>query len=120
MTIQIDQSLFAPSGVSPVEGSVGWISDQLLSGVAVTLCVLAVAFVGLLMLTGRVPVRRGFGVALGCFVLLGAPVIASGLMERVSVGDSAVAVAPEYSGPDPRRDLERKEPDPYGGASLRR
>jgi hypothetical protein len=79
-----------------------------------------VAFVGFLMLSGRVPVRMGFNVVLGCIVLLGAPVIAAGLMERASGGDKVVVEAPDYSGPDPRRDLERKEPDPYGGASLRR
>ena len=69
MAAQIDQSLFEPSGASPIAAAVGWISDQLLNGVAVSLCVLAVAFVGLLMLTGRVPVRTGFRVVLGCFVL---------------------------------------------------
>jgi type IV secretory pathway VirB2 component (pilin) len=120
MTAQTELSLVEPTGVSPVEGAVGWVGDTLLGGVAITLCVLAVAFVGLLMLSGRVPVREGFRVVLGCFVLLGAPVIAVGLMGSASEGDGMVAEAPEYSGPDPRRDLERKEPDPYGGASLRR
>lgn len=116
----MDQSLFEPSGASPLEASVGWISGALLGGVAVALCVLSVAIVGFLMLAGRVPVRTGFRVVLGCFVLLGAPVIAAGLMERANDGESVVAEAPDYSGPDPRRGLERKEPDPYGGASLRR
>lgn len=46
--------------------------------------------------------------------------IAAGLMGSATESDGMVAEAPEYSGPDPRRDLERKEPDPYGGASLRR
>ena len=41
------------------------------------LCVLAVAFVGMLMLTGRLALREGLRVALGCFILLGAPAIAS-------------------------------------------
>lgn len=54
---------------------------MLFGPLAVTLCVLAVAFVGFVMLTGRMPVRMGLRVVLGCFVLLGAPVIASGLMQ---------------------------------------
>ena len=120
MSVQFQPSLFEPAGHSVVEASVGLVSGTLFGGVVITLCVLAVAFIGLLMLSGRVPVRTGFGVVLGCVVLLGAPVIAAGLMEQSTGGESVVAEAPEYSGPDPRRDLERKEPDPYGGASLRR
>lgn len=69
LAIRSKKSLFEPSSASPIAGAVGWIGDTLLGGVAVTLCVLAVAFVGLMMLTGRVPVRTGFRVVLECFVL---------------------------------------------------
>ena len=46
---------------------------------------LAVAFVGLMLMTGRLAVRDGLRVAVGCFVLLGAPLIASGLRGVVEV-----------------------------------
>ena len=113
------ESLFEPSAGSPLEASVGWVSDLLFGPVAVTLCVLAVAFVGFVMLTGRMPVRMGLRVVLGCFVLLGAPVIASLLME---VGqERVVPVAPPVAASEePRRELPPVTEDPFSGASFRR
>lgn len=43
---------------------------SLLGPIATALCVLGVAFLGAMMLTGRWHLRRGFRVVLGCFVLL--------------------------------------------------
>lgn len=117
---QVQSSLFEPAATSPIEASVGWISDLLFGGVAISLCVLAVAYVGLLMLTGRIRVRTGLSVIVGCFVLLGAPLIASGLMQGAADRGRVAVQAPIYEDEDPRRDLEAVEPDPYGGASLRR
>lgn len=93
----------------------------LLTGsVAIGLCVLAMAVIGLLMLSGRLPVRAGLQVVLGCFVLLGAPVIAAAF---ITAGQS---VAPQVTEPDPprelpdeRRDIPPSAFDPYAGASLR-
>lgn len=64
----------------PISQAIGWITDTLLGQTAVTLCVLAVALVGFSMLTGRISLRRGGQVILGCFVFLGAPVIAASLL----------------------------------------
>ena len=92
---------------SPLGDAVGWLGDALFGTVAVTLCVLAVAMVGLLMLTGRLPVRQGLRTVLGCFILLGAPAIAAGFMtlvERRSPPPAAQA-APA----DPRGDLNAAE-----------
>ena len=74
------RDLFQPSPAKPVESSLGWIENVLFGQVALTLCVIAVAFIGALMLTGRLPVKRGMMVVIGCFVLLGAPLIAAGVM----------------------------------------
>lgn len=73
-------SLFEPSETGPIKSAVSYVDVLLFGNIAVGLCVLAVAFVGALMLTGRLPVRRGFEVVTGCFVLLGASVIANGFM----------------------------------------
>ena len=78
MTIQ--RSLIEPSSAQPIATALGWIESVLLGEVAVILCVLAVAFIGALMLTGRLPLRRGMMVIVGCFVLLGAPMIAAGIV----------------------------------------
>lgn len=48
---------------------------------AVGLCTIAVAPVGFLMLTGRLPLRRGGLVVLGVFLLLGAPAVAASLVD---------------------------------------
>jgi len=84
--------------------------------------VLAVAFVGALMLAGRLPLREGLRVALGCFVLLGAPVIAAGFV-GFGQEDEVVALPPiasETEAESPRGNLPPADYDPYAGASLRR
>lgn len=73
-------SLFEASGSGPIKSAIGFIDNLLFGNIAIGLCVLAVAFVGALMLTGRLPIRRGFEVVTGCFVVMGASVIASGFM----------------------------------------
>lgn len=71
-------SPFAYSSEPALASAVDWLTGTLLGSIAAGLCVLAVAVVGFLMLQGRLPIRRGAAVILGCFVLLGAPVIAGG------------------------------------------
>lgn len=70
----------ASASRQPINHAIGWVTDTLLGQTAVTLCVLAVALVGFSMLTGRISLRRGGQVIFGCFVFLGAPVIAASLL----------------------------------------
>ncbi|MEP0189663.1 MAG: TrbC/VirB2 family protein [Erythrobacter sp.] len=120
MGIARQESLFEPSAGSSLEASVGWISDVLFGPLAVTLCVLAVAFVGFVMLTGRMPVRMGLRVVLGCFVLLGAPVIASGLINLAGSGQKAITVVEVNQAPNPaEKELEPTRYNPYAQASVR-
>lgn len=99
---------------------IAWTNGVLLGELAIGLCVIAVASVGLMMLGGRLPVRQGMRVVLGCFVLLGAPVIAAAF---VTSWEDAVPPAPlpaiEPSPELPRVDLPPANYDPYAGASLR-
>ncbi len=60
--------------------SARWIEGILMGEIALGLCVIAVAFVGALMLTGRLALRGGMRVMVGCFVLLGAQEISSGIL----------------------------------------
>ena len=48
--------------------------------------VIAVASVGLLMLTGRINWRYGATVILGCFILFGAASIVAGIQSTASLG----------------------------------
>jgi len=91
--MRVSASLFdAPAG--SVFGSAGdWVIGTLFGSVAVALCIIAVAFVGLIMMTGRLAIRDGVRVVIGCFVLLGAPTIASGL--RMAASDAASGPVPQ-------------------------
>jgi type IV secretory pathway VirB2 component (pilin) len=121
-------------GASPASGGSGstllimahWLEGLIFSPATTTLAVLAVAATGLSMLSGRLPVRKGLTVALGCFILFGAPAIARGIIEGAS--GLAGAGSAEALPPSPIREpaFNPQPPpsvppvaDPYAGASVR-
>jgi len=120
MAIAIEPSLFEPAAQPVIAQSQSWIEATLFGNVAIALCMLAVALVGFLALTGRLPIRRGLFVIVGCFVVLGAPVLALGIGSAMQ--DEAPAPAPPIAEGErePRGDLLPADYDPYAGASLRR
>lgn len=108
--------------------AVRWIEALLLGSLATTVAVLSVACVGLLMLGGRVNLRRGATVIVGCFILFGAASIAQGLRGAAAVisGDGS-RPPPVPASPSPLVDLTRPtsngeggSADPYAGAAVRR
>lgn len=111
----IARSVEPPALVAAVE----WVQGTLLGSIAIGLCVIAVAWVGFLMLQGRLPVREGARVILGCFVLLGAPVIASGFLGIWQGGVATPSQAPPAVELPAREELPPPDHDPYAGASLR-
>ena len=74
-----------PQGSGAITGALGWIQGTLLGSVATAIAVIAVASVGLLMLTGRMNWRFGATVVLGLFILFGASAIVGGI-RAVAVG----------------------------------
>ena len=68
-----------PAGSGAISGALGWIQGTLLGSVATAVAVIAVASVGLLMLTGRMNWRFGATVVLGLFILFGAGAIVGGI-----------------------------------------
>src|SRR5438874_1076116 len=68
-----------PAGSGAIVGAVNWLQGTLLGTVATVVAVIAVASVGLLMLTGRLNWRYGATVILGCFILFGASAIVAGI-----------------------------------------
>ena len=68
-----------PQGSGPIVNALGWIQGTLLGNVATTAAEIAVAVVGLMMLTGRMNWRFGATVIIGCFILFGATAIVSGI-----------------------------------------
>jgi len=114
--------LVDPPGSSVVVAAVAWLQGTLLGSVASIVAVIAIASVGLMMLSGRVNIRYGLTVILGCFILFGASTIAAGIMASLSGGD-LVARTEAPPAPPPMVAAPPAPPppanrDPYAGASV--
>ena len=117
----VPTSLADPSGSSAIVAAVRWLEGTLLGTVATSVAVIAVAWVGLLMLAGRLEVRRGLTVILGCFILFGAASIAAGVRGAAGSGPAQAALTPPpqpIPGPPPSSPLPKANPDPYAGAAV--
>jgi type IV secretion system protein VirB2 len=75
-----------PAGSGVIVSAVRWLEGTLLGTIATVVAVIAVASVGLLMLTGRINWRYGATVILGCFILFGAASIVAGIQSTASLG----------------------------------
>ena len=101
--------------MSPLIEAAKWVEALLLGQVGTIVATLAVAWIGALLLQGRLALRTGLRVIMGCFVLFGAPIIAKGLagVTRGSPG-GVVYLDPDWSL------SKRSVPegfDPYAGAA---
>jgi type IV secretory pathway VirB2 component (pilin) len=103
--------------------AVNWIVSLLTGSAATALSVVAIAGVGALLLQGRVDVRRGVTVILGCFIIFGAPSIATGILSATrdtntapSIPPSAAPVYPAAPSTPPAQN--QPSHDPYAGAAL--
>lgn len=112
-------SLADPIGSSPIADAALWLQGTLLGTIATSVAVVAIASVGMMMLTGRVNLRRGVTVVLGCFILFGATSIAAGIRSAafgLGGSDGGVQQADE----SPAIVIPKRAPnyDPYAGASV--
>lgn len=109
---------------SVFQAAVAWIEAILLGPIGTSLAVIAVASVGFLMLSGRINLKRGATVIIGCFILFGASSIAHGLrgVAAGSAPESPRVQANRASEPPPALVPASPPPptDPYAGAALRR
>lgn len=70
----------APSEANALLSAVSWIQNILLGPFATAIAVIAVASMGLMMLTGRLIYDVGPVLFWRCFIVFGAPVIVSGIV----------------------------------------
>jgi type IV secretion system protein VirB2 len=116
-------SLTDPPPASAITSAASWVSDLLFGPVASVIAIIAIAWVGLAMLSGRVDIRRGLSVVFGCFLLFGAKGIADGLRSAAlseAVPMSAnVPPPPTYAKPPASRSVPNGY-DPYAGAAVMR
>ncbi|HYW15890.1 MAG TPA: TrbC/VirB2 family protein [Allosphingosinicella sp.] len=117
---------FGDPGGSAIVAAVQWIQNVLLGTVATTVAVICVATVGLMMMSGRIDIRRGASVVVGCFILFGASSIAAGI-QSVAGGGSPQAepvvyqqVEPWVAAPPPPKPPPQTyvPADPYAGAAV--
>ncbi len=121
-------SLSDPPSTSAVTAATDWITGLIFGPLATAIAVIAVAWIGISMLSGRVDIRRGLAAVFGCFLLFGAKGIADGL-ESVTgneVMSAAAAVPPPPVFQSSAPNLQTEEPstsggnvfDPYAGAAV--
>lgn len=104
--------------------SVTWIQAILTGSIATAIGVIAIASIGLLMLSGRLDLRGGGRVILGCFVVYGSAVLAGGLLGATRLDPQTRAAKPPYTPVAVPEQLlspaQRPTSDPYAGAAVRR
>ena len=114
-------SLLEPPAQSVLTRAVLWTEELAFGSLATVVAILAVAIVGFMLLTGRLDLRRGATVILGCFILFGARGI-SLAFQADRADPSAVMSAAMSTGPvPPTVVLPPQAPtrtyDPYAGAA---
>ena len=117
-------SIGDPGGASAFAAAVKWLDNILLGSIATAIAVIAVASIGFMLFTGRVDIRRGVQVLLGCFILFGASSIAAGVMKAVSESRAATGATittsppPAYVVAPPAGSKPPAPYDPYAGAAM--
>ena len=77
--MQVAPSLFDPAGRSVFGAAMEWMTGTLLGNVAVSLCVLAVAFVGLMIVDGALALDLGDEILKAAAVTHGGAVVHEGV-----------------------------------------
>jgi type IV secretion system protein VirB2 len=114
-------SLSDPPATSAIAALSDWVSGLVFGPLATLLAVIAVAWLGFGMLTGRLDIRRGLAVLLGCFLVFGAQSIAEALraptVDAYQARSSDVPASPTYQA-TPKQNNNPAGYDPYAGASV--
>lgn len=108
----------ASYGASPLLAALQWVEALIIGPLGNAVAVIAVALVGFAMLSGRVSIRAGVQVTVGCFILFGAPAVAKGFLELARAGPQPAAIPvppPSLPVTPPRPPVNA---DPYAGASV--
>jgi type IV secretory pathway VirB2 component (pilin) len=92
-------------GAEPLLAALQWLQGTALGTIATMIAIIAIAAIGILLLTGRIEWRRGVTTIIGCFVLFGAPAIASGILSAIGDGGASdaapIVVTPVQAPPVP-------------------
>ena len=108
--------------LDPLSSGATWAHDLIFAQLLPIVAALAIAFVGLRMLGGRLDARRGALIVVGVFVAVGAPLIAKGLMpEGGDLTISAAMQTPQLDRINPveNADEVKEQRSAYSRASVR-
>lgn len=112
-------------GSSTIGTAIDWLQNALTGSIATSIAIIAIAAIGFLMLSGRVDVRGAVRVVIGCFIIFGASLIATGIRDALVGGvpndgaDYAAVPQPYYPPASPGNPGSADEAyDPYAGAAL--
>lgn len=101
-----------------VVAAFNWLAGVAAGSIGTAVAALAVAAVGIAMLQGRLPARKGATVVVGCFILFSSQAVSIGILDATSPGRfdnaSMMIEAPTYVAPAPTP----VPYDPYAGASV--
>jgi type IV secretory pathway VirB2 component (pilin) len=114
----------APHPVA-IHAAVEWLQQTLTGTLATTVAIIAIAWFGLMMISGRIPRRRGLQLVLGCFIVFGASTIGASLTHILGSADRDVMEVPGpgvvvATVPPPTQRVPPVNYDPYAGAALPR
>ncbi|MBW6528695.1 TrbC/VirB2 family protein [Sphingomonas sp. RHCKR7] len=109
-----------PAAGAPLARAAEWVGAVATGDVATAAATLAVAALGLLLLQGRLPLRRAARAALGCCLIFGAGPVGAGLLRVAAAAAEREAVADGSSAPPARlvAPAQPEEYDPYAGAAV--
>lgn len=113
----IRKAMYGPTANSSLAVAGQWTENLLLGSLGTAIAMIAVAWAGFAMMTGRLPLRRGAGIVLGMAILFGSHTIARGLMGRAG----EARALPEATPAPPPPVVKPTAPplvDPYAGASV--
>lgn len=110
-------------GTSAIGDAMSWLQSTLMGSVSISIAIIAMAGVGIIMLAGRVDIRRAAQVVFGCFLIFGAASIAQGLQSAITGSPDAAGAAPEVDQPyypqvSQQNSTAPAAYDPYAGAAL--
>lgn len=114
-------SLADPGNSASLVVAATWVEALVTGTTATIVATIAVGSVGFLMLQGRLPLRRGLVVVIGCFVIFGSSTLVEGLMavgQSASTFASSDTISPPAPATPPAAPPQPSVYDPYAGASV--
>lgn len=112
---------FDPFATSVEAGALATAAAWVQAALTGTIAVIAIAAVGVGIMSGRIDMRRAVITVIGCFVVFGAPSIAAGILEAANPAANnapdIASVVMEEPAPLPQI-ASQPAYDPYAGAAM--